>query len=279
MIEEVSTFNLIEEYSHTNSAPMKFTCTTPNGYEVYFVKYVLGEDEFDFLVYELVCQRLAKHFDINTPDIALVNVAPDSFNYEQLKRNKKYFKPGVIAFGSKEVVNNDLITKHTTVPNKHTFKTYAAPEDLVKIALFDLHTYNKDRTEDNYNILLGRNKPSLFYVIDHFYCFGGTLHAGTFNSSLKPEINGTILRSKFFTNMVSYMSLKDLEKAVKNYFYLYEEKAITTILDDVFYNIPKTWSISGGLKERLYNFLTDKARLNVIDEDVINYLRFIKNKK
>lgn len=279
MIETVTTFNLIEEYSHTNSAPMKFMCTTLNGYEVYFVKYVLGEEEFDFLVYELVCQRLANHFDINTPDIALVNVSPDSFNYEQLKRNKNYFKPGVVAFGSKEVVNNDLITKHTTVPNKHTFKMYAVPEDLVKIALFDLHTYNKDRTEENFNILLSRNKPSLFYVIDHFYCFGGTLHAGTFNSSLKPDINGTILRSKFFTNMVSYMSLKDLEKAVKNYFYLYEENAITTILDDVFYNIPETWSISGGLKERLCNFLTDNARLNVIDENVINYLRFIKNKK
>jgi len=276
MIPTVNSFLFIEENKFTSSNPMLFVCDGKEGFNKYFVKYIQSGNEYDFLVYEILCHKLAKYFDINTPEIALVNIVPNSFNQTQIDKNKLYFKPDVIAFGSKEVSNNIMLSKQESIRDKHSFNSYQSPLDLIKIVLLDLHIDNRDRTEENFNLLITKERPWQIYAIDHFYCFGGSTHLGKFDSKLLVNPDHTILRSNFFRQMMDYIQLSEIQKSVENYFYLCNPNKIIAIVDEVFSYIPSEWAISTGLNKRLKSFLTDPIRLANIKTQVIEYVEKIK---
>ncbi|MBK7667314.1 MAG: hypothetical protein IPJ32_08190 [Sphingobacteriaceae bacterium] len=117
-------------------------------------------------------------------EVALVNVIEGSFKPGDLSKNTRYFRSGVIAFGSKVIENNTMLSKLDTIPDKTTFKKYSNPVDIIKIILFDLHMGNADRQEENFNILIKETIPSNLFVIDHFYCFGGATKIGVFTPAI-----------------------------------------------------------------------------------------------
>jgi hypothetical protein len=277
MIQTVDTFSFRSENTFTSSYPMLFTCKGSEGFANYFVKYIQNKSEFDCLVYEILCQKLAIYFTIHTPEIALVRIVQDSFDPNRLVKNKLYLGPGIIAFGSKEVKNNVMLSKQEIVPDKRTFNTYQSPLDLVKILLFDLHIDNRDRIEDNFNLLVTKEKPSKIYAIDHFFCFGGSMHIGKFTPQLPFNKDNTIIRSEFFRQMMGYLHHSEILDSVENYFYLCNPNKISAIVDEVFTFLPQQWAISSGLESRLKSFLTDPKRLELIKTGVIEHLQYIKS--
>lgn len=222
MVQTVETFQFQKEVTGSNSAPVKFTCIDDSEqFENYYVKYIHSEEEFDCLVYEIVCQRLARQLLIKTPEIAIVNVIEGAFDQNQLIRNEHYFVPGISAFGSKAVFGTNLLGSYNSIPDKHTFNLYANPFDLIKIGIFDLLVDNRDRTEDNFNILKTQEAPIQLYAFDHFFCFGGRQNLGKLEPTSSLNIGHTILRSKFCAQMFYFVPLKEIGNNLKIIFTIF----------------------------------------------------------
>lgn len=273
MIPTVDTFRFKEEF-YTNSNPMLFLC---NVTDVYYVKYIQQPKEFDQLVYELLCAKLCRHYGIPSPDVALVNAVEGSFDPMLLNKNRQYFKPGVVAFGSKLIEHTDPLNKMDAISSKPQFKRLQNPLDLVKIGMFDLHTDNRDRWEENYNLLIQRDKRTHFYAIDHTECFCGTANLGRFNPGIHFNLNMNIFRSPYFLQMIKYVSIKEVLDTMDEYIYLsHPFKPIQGIIDEVFAYIPDSWQTSAGLKQRIEAFLSHHNRLSVIQEEVKNLMLYYK---
>lgn len=273
MIPTVDTFRFKDEF-YTNSNPMLFLC---NVTDVYYVKYIQQPKDFDQLVYELLCAKLCRHYTIQSPDVALVNAVEDSFDPLQLYRNRQYFKPGVVAFGSKLIEYTDPINKTDAITSKHQFNLFNNPLDLVKIGMFDLHTDNRDRWEENYNLLIKRDILTDIYAIDHTECFCGTTNIGKFSPAIAFNINMSIFRSPYFQQMIKYVSIHELAAAIDEYVYLsHPFHQIREIIDEVFTYIPGSWQISAGLKKRIETFLNQPQRMADIQKAVKDLILYYK---
>lgn len=275
MISSVNAIYFIEELLHNNNAPMKFLCDDD---EVYFLKYLtVSEDEFDDLCYEVVCNRLAKHFGIQTPDIAYVTPREGSFTKDKLIRNQAFFEPGIIAFGSKNIGTNDTLdnTGRFSLQTKPNFNRYLNPTDLVKVAIFDVHIHNQDRNEDNYNLLVKNGeKLDEFYAIDHVNVFGGAIARGNLNPS-QVNLSHKFLTSSYFRTLIKYYSLTDLKNELQDYLYLCRD--IPEIIDETFTTIPTEWSYSDDLPKKIVTFLNNETRNEAMRVEVEEYLDYIKS--
>ncbi|GAB4479940.1 MAG: hypothetical protein OHK0057_32790 [Thermoflexibacter sp.] len=95
-----------------------------------------------------------------------------------MKANKRYTKPNIIAFSSKEIPNSHLITDFEVIEKEQDFHKIINPLDLIKIAIFDLWVDNNDRGKAlkiwgyNYNLLfapfLGKQQ---IFAFDHAFYF------------------------------------------------------------------------------------------------------------
>ena len=149
----IKTLIILEEIETDGHSPMKFLCSDG---EIYYCKYRVSSkiEELDCLIYEVICSRLANFFSIPTPEIAIVELAPNCFTMKDIPRNKKYAKVGQFCFGSKDIKNGNLITGLELVNSLFDLEKIYNPYDLVKIALFDLWIDNDDRgKKQNYNLL------------------------------------------------------------------------------------------------------------------------------
>lgn len=272
-IPYVDTFRLKEEYS-TNSKPMQFLC---NVSQVYYVKYVLNHNTFDQLVYELLLAKLCKYYGINTPDVAFVNVIAEAFNPSEIYYNAKNFRACVVAFGSKQVDYIDNLSKVGFVAKRSDFKQFEAPLDLVKIGLLDLLTDNRDRWEENYNILLTQGAKKRFYAIDHTECFCGTMNVGKFSSKINFNIKQSVFTSDYFRQMLRFMKYEEMISVIDNFIYLSQPfDEVERIIDEVFLQIPSTWQLSPRLRDRIVDFLSNQERIENIQSNVKELVLYYK---
>jgi hypothetical protein len=261
MIELIETFKFIKEKEKNSSVPMLFVCETERGYENYWLKYVRQTSEFDCLVYELVCQRLARLVGLRVPDVALATVVENTFSPGELIQNWD-LQPGTVTFASKDVrVPHDMVDKFTQIADRTAFKQYADPLDFIRTALFDLHVDNRDRTEENFNMLLTKTRPQELYVIDHFDCFGGVGLQGRFTANLPFNLHETILRSAICQQAIAFLDVTHINNLIAHYQYLCSSESIALLVDEVFATVPTTWTLSADLANRIKGALTNSARL------------------
>jgi len=173
-LKEVETKILIEELETDGHSPMKFICSDG---AVYYVKYRSGKSmdktEINCLVFEMVCTKLLQRLHIPVPEQALVTINAESYVPGQLKTNKKYIRDGIIAWGSKEITQTDLIKEIEQIQKKKDFNKLLNPDDLIRIAIFDLWVDNADRHSGNYNLLVKMEDGKLAIItIDHAFSFG-----------------------------------------------------------------------------------------------------------
>ncbi len=265
------------EFSSTNSAPMLFLADDMES--IYYVKYIHEAipKEFNYLIYELVCNKLALHFEIPSPDVALVEIIKGSFNDSELRRNSNHVVPGVIAFGSKDIGMNDIVDKgRTIIDSKHTFKRLKNPLDLVKICIFDLHIENIDRSEANFNLLLKKEgKTDEFVAIDNYAAFGGPL--GNLEPHLVNFIPNNIFKSQLFLSIYQYLDKSDIEATIDNYFNKCNSQ-ISNLVKDVFLQLPESWDFTPGLDDKIIDFLLNSKRLDSIKIAIEDFLRFLQNR-
>lgn len=188
-MKQVESKILIEELETDGHSPMKFICSDG---EVYYVKYRSGKsldkNEINCLVFEMVCTSILQRLHIPVPEQALITINPNSYVTGQLVSNKKYTKGGIIAWGSKEIQQTDLIKEIEQIQKKKEFNKLLNPEDLIRIAIFDLWVDNADRNSSNYNLITKLEDGKLKIIsIDHAFTFGGLKGMNIFNATTRPN--------------------------------------------------------------------------------------------
>lgn len=142
MLQVITTELLLEEIETDGHAPLKFLCSSG---DIYYCKYLndFNKLEINCLAYEVIAHYLLKKLQIPTPEIALIKISDGTLDKSKIKANRR-LKEGNICFGSKEV---KLAQELQAIQDftKVDFNRLLNPEDVVKIALFDLWVDNTDR--------------------------------------------------------------------------------------------------------------------------------------
>lgn len=274
MIRQVKTISFKEELIHQNSVPMLFLC---DDFELYFCKSLLDNQDYDFLVYELLGSHMAKYFGIATPDIAFVQFDEQSMGSSYFRYNFN-LEHGTIIFGSKNIGRNDHLDKtgKFKIKNSKQFSKINNPEDILKIALMDCHLNNCDRNSDNYNLLF-QTEQQRFYAIDHAAIFGGPALKSRFVPKGEPSLGQKLLGSYLLHNTLKYITLENIQKIVDNYFSQCDSN-LGIEIENVFSLLPKSWEISEGLKERVLAYSLNEIRLKLLKLLISNRLYEIKKK-
>jgi len=267
-LKQVETKILIEELETDGHSPMKFICSDGT---IYYVKYLSGKsfnkNEINCLVFEMICTALLKRLHIPVPDQALVTIDANSFAPGQLVINKRNAKDGVIAWGSKEIPRADLIKEIEQIRNKKDFNKLCNPEDLIRIAIFDLWVDNADRHSGNYNLLLNMDEGMLKIVaIDHAFTFGGLKGMNIFNTTSEPNTYKKLIVSQYFRSAVKHFNRKQRLEIATQFISLLEELEIKNLINEVFTQIPKKWDINPMLKKRIIDFLKSEQRINSVQQ-------------
>jgi hypothetical protein len=144
--------------------------------------------------------------------------------------------------------------------------------------MFDLHTDNRDRWEENYNLLIRRGAKTDFYTIDHIACFCGNMNIAKFTPKIKFNVNHSIFKSPYYQQVMSYIDYEELVAEIDKYVYLsHPFDKIQGIINDVFAYIPHEWKLSAGLQDRIIAFLSDESRLDAISCEVKQLILYYKN--
>lgn len=262
-MKQVGSILLIEELDTDGHSPMKFICSDG---AVYYVKYRSGKSldkkEINCLVFELVCTKLLQRLHIPVPEQALVRIGENSYAPGQLTANRKYIKPGIIAWGSKEIEQTDLVKEIEQVFNKKGFNKLKNPDDLIRIAIFDLWVDNADRHSGNYNLLVKMENGKLKIItIDHAFTFGGLKGMNIFNITTQPHTYKKLIESQYFHSVMKHFNSKERLEIASQFLSLLSELDINNLIDEVFKEIPGQWGISPLLKGRIIDFLRSPQRM------------------
>ncbi len=265
MSKLLTTTHFIREEKTDGHNPMKFDCSDGN---IYYCKYITSvkQAEIDCLAYEIVANQLLKSLNIATPDIALVQISPDSVSKKDLKFNKRAW-PDAVCFGSKLVPAASLANGTQLFANKKEVKRYINYTDIIKIAAFDLMVDNRDRgRDDNINLLEAEisvdNKKMLkFYAIDHAFIFGGQQELRFFKPREDLNYGSKLVENEYFKSLVSFIPkkirLQVLEEFVTSYSKVYDQS-----LQNAFPLFHSSWQIPPNLNQRMFDFLSSKERLD-----------------
>jgi hypothetical protein len=275
MIPTVKTITFKDELVHQTSVPMLFLCDDFNSY---YCKSQLDNPDHDFLLYELIGNRMGNYFGIATPEIALVTFDEDSLGSAGYLQKNYNLENGDIIFGSKHIGQNDHIDKtgRFSVKHRKQFSKLNNPEDILKITILDIHLNNVDRNEENYNLLFQTNEAR-FYAIDHSALFGGPAMKGFFAPKGSPALGGKLLGSFLLKNILKFLSFEQIDRIVEEYFSNCDER-LGTEIEGVFDMIPESWTISESLMDRMLTYSCDETRLKFIRLLLINRLYEIKKK-
>ncbi len=281
MVDKVETVSLIEEIGTDGHSPMKFICSDES---IYYVKYRSGKNfnknELAFLFYEILCSKLLQALYIPTPPIALVWISEGSFNPDSLKANKRYTKPNITAFGSKEIPNSQLITDFEVIEKKQDFQKIINPLDLIKIAIFDLWVDNNDRGKAlkiggyNYNLLFapfhGKHQIIAF---DHAFTFGGEQSIGIFPKNLPVSIINKLSNSPLFNSIVCFLGKKETLHTVQGFIQECKNFDLHEILISLQRVVPAEWYVFPQLSAQIEEFLSSPQRLDRIEITIKNLLK------
>jgi hypothetical protein len=143
--------------------PLLISVNTNNGFELYVVKVFSKKqnEQYAPLAKEVYCHFLAKDFDINTPDIALISFHNSFIDTLPAETKSRATEQDVqLYFGSK--YHSGFVQY---IPAKHhrTFKSW----DIEIIFAFDLLVRNIDRRNGKPNLLV---KKTDYLAIDHELC-------------------------------------------------------------------------------------------------------------
>lgn len=281
-LPQVSTTSFVEEIPTDGHSPLKFFVDENN--DVYFCKYRITnkDQELTCLIYEVVCTFLLKHLEIPTPDIALVEITPESFDKKALRRNKKYLKGGEISFGSKEVQNAQLITNLNTVKTQADFSKLSNPEDLIRIAIFDLWLDNRDRGKsssdfapgrsNNYNLLLAPTEDGSQNIVafDHSFTFGGENNLVLFLEDINTI--GKVVNTPYFKEVCRFIEGDRRKKIVTTFIAAIKAVNVPDLVKDIFLLLPEDWKRVPDIEIKICTFLTNKDRIKEVEELILTHL-------
>jgi len=262
-MQTVQAISFLREYQ-TNSCPIQLVCVEKNeGVSNYFVKFPSKGQPHDLLIYELIFTEIAKRVGVMVPQTALVSVSEEVLKASKLRRNA-HVSPDQVGLGSREVTHSTMVSLMFSKINKRIFAAFRNPLDLLTIALMDLHLDNRDRREQNFNLLITHGRKRDIVAIDHLACFGGEAHIGRPFSINAVNENLSVLLSGFAKQLLSFVDNESIFKRVEDYFCTVDNECISDVLRDVREQLPNRWNYSAGLFDRIESFLSDSERNKVV---------------
>ncbi len=215
----------------------------------------------------MICTSLLQRLHIPVPEQALVTVNGNAHASGQLISNKKYTKHGIIAWGSKEIPQTDLIKEIEQIQTKKEFNKLLNPEDLIRIAIFDVWVDNADRHSGNYNLLTKLENGKLKIItIAHAFTFGGLKGMNIFNAASQPDTYKKLAESHYFRSAVKHFNRKQRLHFGSQFLSLISELDIANLINEVFTQIPEQWSIGPLLKKRMVDFLQSPQRITTLQQ-------------
>lgn len=277
MIKTVQSIQL-KSQKETYNRPVEAICRSERGLDVYFVKYNRTASEIDGLIAEIVCHFLAKRLHLETPDIAYVEIGnhpiPENFQFSN------HITQGKIAFGSKKAQNvvNEL-TQLDFVFSKHEFNRIEFPEHLLRIGLFDLWIGNNDRSAQNYNLFLTRGKTQKLVVFDHFEAFNKIAEHSLNDIQLDIDVySDGFLSTNYAYEMLGWVSKDNLYDEMENFFTTIDDVNVDELLRSICQTYPNTWNEDKETTDYIVRFLTSEIRLQEINNQVTDYIKYLQEK-
>lgn len=273
VISKVKTELLIEETKTSGHAPLKFICDDSH---LYYCKYIVdfNPDEINCLAYEIVSHYLLKALNIPTPDIALVQITEGTLDKKKIIKNRR-LRVNDICFGSKGIDPSEEINEFEICSSKRDYNRILNPEDVIKIALFDLWINNVDRGRFidpgfNYNLLAVRsgNKQKIL-AFDHAFVFGGVYQIGIFNSKMPFESKEKLHQSAFYKSFIGYMDEEEVNKIVNNFIPLLKV-SYQEVIDSIILQLNDIWKLTPNLADRMHEYLFCEERIEKVKSAIIN---------
>jgi hypothetical protein len=263
-INTVHTELLIKEMETDGHAPLKFLCDDGN---TYFCKYriTMNKEEMDCLAYEVVAHFLLKELKIPTPEIALVKITDDTLNKELIVKNRR-LQANDICFGSKEIRPSSVLNDFVRISGKRDFNRILNPEDIIRIALFDLWVNNTDRGRDikpgyNYNLLVQQaGSYEKIIAFDHGFIFGGLNSIGIFTKNFPSSMDNKIHLTPYYKDVIKYIDHTKFNKIVED-FVISLSHNYDTGIQHIIALLPKAWNLSLNLDKRISDYLGSQERI------------------
>lgn len=266
----------IEELRTDGHAPVKFLCDDGRLYYCKYRKKLTPEEELDCLYYELVGNELLKQLELPQPEVAFVEVVQGSFNRRDLEQNRTHLRPGVVAFGSQHLPGN-LVNDFTRYPRSQALKL-VRPEDLIRIALFDLWVENVDRGRPvegghNFNLLSVPSEGGhLLVPIDHAFILGGQQGLRTFQPAHpRPSVENKLFRTALFHDVMAHLGTDRRAAAVNRFFQTLLPGTSPHALRSTLDAARPYWPYPPNFDARLTAFLWDPERLALIEQVARSY--------
>lgn len=235
----------IEQQFNTGEQPVLVTCSDVNAY---VCKYMRSSSAAYKLACELIGSRMAKAWQLNTPDIALIRIKPA--HWEGINLSHSLSAPSLGGRWLEGVIDITPSTYAKIPANTDTLY------QLMKIALFDFWIANEDRNANNANLMYDVTSDQ-FVSID----YGCIFNTATFEYPLSQLTStDTILCSDLFAHLkqsvdcsiitrLTEQLIKEFESSIQQCRHLHLE-----IIED----IPKEWNLPQTIIKDKINQLFDE---------------------
>ncbi len=252
-------------------SPVLFHCDDG---ENYYCKYrtQINKEEINCLAYELICTVILNHLEIPVPEVALVTVGKDTLDRKIISKNHR-MKEGMCVFGSKEIKPVKQVDDLSQLSSKTEFNKLANPEDIVKIAIFDLWINNADRGRNlsplpgyNYNLMLTTfGDKEQIIAFDHAFSFGGVNPVGNIFPDSPLVTFDRLHLTPFYRSIVKHIYQSDFDNIIDNFIPLLRYD-FTPIISETFVQFPQEWELLRNLDSMIIRFLASENRICQIEE-------------
>lgn len=137
-------------------------------FKSYYCKFPVENNTPYDLLNEVTCSYLALLIGLPTPQFKLIEISANSFDHYKFP----FLNANSIGFASKEIGTNYQLSNESNLDLKKTISRLSNLEDFLRIVVFDKLIGNRDRLEQNFNLLLRKKKfEESLVAIDHVQSF------------------------------------------------------------------------------------------------------------
>ncbi len=249
-LPKIQSVKRIEQQFHTGEEPVLAMCSDVN---TYVCKYMRSSAAAYKLVCELVGALMAKAWQLNTPDVALVMIKPAHWDGVNLMHSVS--APSLGSRWQDSVVDITPSTFERVPATKDTLN------QLMKIALYDFWIANEDRNANNANLMYDVSNGQLVSID-----YGCIFNTASFDYPLSQLTStDTILWSDLFTHLAEgqnkELGVEQLRLYYKKSIQICQRQKIECIKE-----IPKEWNVPFEIIQEKVNQLFDEKWI----EDVWN---------
>lgn len=231
---------------------------------------VMANDTFDYvckyqrtptanysglLVNEFISSKLLNLWNIESPQIAIIQVKPEHVNTTDLLLQPSWFM--LPCFGSLHNKYYREVDSFLSESKRNQNKEMRHDNLFLRIALFDIWTCNEDRHQGNYNLMIDTTQNNKFIPIDHATIFNSnTIEHIPYHISYDESLIASPLLLAIYTP--SQLGNKKTLASIEANYYLCVQNCHKNLLT-IIGQLPTQWCNN---KDELYTKIDNKLFQN-----------------